>query len=113
MNFLQNSKMPAKYSRYSVEITHVAERDIEAIWDYIADDSPENATAFILRLEEQIETLEQFPERCPLIPENDLLGSAYRHLIYGAYRTISRISGQSVIIMRVIHGSRLLGLITP
>lgn len=97
--------MPA---RYSIEITRVAERDIEAIWDYIADDNPENASAFIMRLETQIEMLEQFPERCPLIPENEFLGSAYRHLLFGSYRTIFRISGQSVIIMRVIHGSRLL-----
>ena len=97
--------MPAKYS---VEITPAAERDVEEIWTYIADDSPENATAFMLRLEEQIEALEQFPERCPLIPENDILGTGYRHHIYGAYRTIIRITGKTVFIVRIIHGARLL-----
>lgn len=97
--------MPVKYS---VQITPAAERDVEEIWTYIADDSPENATAFILRLEEQIEALEQYPERCPLIPENELLGTGYRHLIYGSYRTIFRITGDTVFIVRIIHGSRLL-----
>jgi toxin ParE1/3/4 len=97
--------MPAKYS---VEITPAAERDVEEIWTYIADDNPENATDFILRLEEQIEALEQFPERCPLIPENEILGTGYRHLIYGAYRTIFRITGKTVFIVRIIHGARLL-----
>ncbi|KAF0217718.1 MAG: plasmid stabilization system [Geobacteraceae bacterium] len=97
--------MPAKYS---VEITPAAERDVEEIWTYIADDSPENATAFIMRLEEQTEALEQFPERCPLIPENELLGTGYRHLVYGAYRTIFRITGNTVFIVRIIHGARLL-----
>ena len=97
--------MPAKYS---VEITPAAERDVEEIWTYIADDSPENATAFILRLEEQIEALEQFPKRCLLIPENEILGTGYRHLIYGAYRTIFRITGKTVFIVRIIHGARLL-----
>jgi len=97
--------MPVKYD---VEITPAAERDVEEIWTYIADDSPENATAFILRLEEQIEALEQCPMRCPLIPENDILGTTYRHLIYGAYRTIIRITGTTVFIIRIIHGSRLL-----
>jgi len=53
---------------YNVEITAAAERDVEEIWIYIADNSPENATAFIIRLEEQIDTLEQLPDRCPLIP---------------------------------------------
>jgi toxin ParE1/3/4 len=97
--------MPIKYN---VEITPSAERDVEEIWTYIADDSPENATAFILRLEEQIAALEQFPLRCPLIPENDILGTTYRHLVYGAYRTIIRITEKAVFIVRIIHGSRLL-----
>ncbi len=63
---------------------------------------------FILRLEEQILTLERYPERCALVPENDLLGTAYRHLLYGNYRTIFRIIGARVIILRVTHGARLL-----
>lgn len=93
---------------YKVEITPIAERDVEEIWTYIATDNQEAATAFILRLEEQIEALEQFPERCPLIPENELLGTSYRHLLHGTYRTIFRISGRNIYILRVIHGARLL-----
>lgn len=95
-------------TRYSVEITPATERDVEEIWSYIAADIQENATAFIPRLEEQIGTLEQFPERCPLIPENEQLGTSYRHLLYGAYRTIFRIVETTVIILRIIHSSRLL-----
>jgi plasmid stabilization system protein ParE len=94
--------------KYNVEITPAAERDVEEIWIYIANDSPENATAFILRLEDQIDTLEQLPERCPLIPENEQLGSSYRHLLYGTYRTIFRVAGKTVYILRIIHGARLL-----
>ena len=74
----------------------------------IAQDNPDAATAFILRLEEQIGTLERYPERCPLVPENDLLGTAYRHLLFGNYRTIFKIVGARVIILRIIHGARLL-----
>jgi plasmid stabilization system protein ParE len=94
--------------KYNVEITVAAERDVEEIWSYITDDSPENASAFIIRLEEQIETLEQLPERCPLIPENEQLGTSYRHLLHGAHRTIFRIAGKTVYILRIIHGTRLL-----
>jgi len=94
--------------KYNVAITQAAERDIEEIWIYIADDSPESASVFILRLEEQIDTLEQLPERCPLIPENEQLGTSYRHLLHGAYRTIFRITGKTVYILRIIHGTRLL-----
>jgi toxin ParE1/3/4 len=94
--------------KYRVEITASAEADIATLWDYIARDNPDAATAFILRLEEQIGTLERHPERCPLVPENDLLGTAYRHLLFGNYRTIFRIIGARVIILRIIHGARLL-----
>jgi toxin ParE1/3/4 len=97
--------MPAKFR---IEITPTAEADIEDIWSYIAEDSSGAATAFILALEEQIATLESFPERYPLISENEILGTRYRHLIHGNYRTIYKISGKSVIVLRVIHGARLL-----
>jgi plasmid stabilization system protein ParE len=97
--------VPAKFS---VEITPSAEADIAEIWDYIAQDSPANADAFVQALEGQIASLEKFPERCSRIPENEILGTSYRHLIHGSYRTIFRIVGSRVVILRVIHGGRLL-----
>lgn len=97
-------------ARYCVNITPTAEQDIEDIWSYIAEESPENATAFILALEEQIGTLQSLPERCPLIPENELLNRGYRHLIHGSYRTILRVDGRIVYLLRVVHGARLLEL---
>lgn len=97
--------MPAKFR---VRIARTAERDIEEAWTFIAQDSPEEADDFIRRLEEQIGTLEHFPERCPLIPENETFGSRYRHLVYGNYRTVFRITGRTVYVLRIIHGARLL-----
>lgn len=97
--------MPKKFR---VEIAEAAEANIAEIWQYITQDKTDAATAFVLRLEEQIGTLERFPERCPLVPENELLGTAYRHLVYGNYRTIFKIVESRVIIMRVLHGAQLL-----
>jgi toxin ParE1/3/4 len=97
--------VPAKFR---VRITRSAARDIEQAWTFIAQDSPEEADKFVRRLEEQVETLERFPERCPLIPENEILGTRYRHLIYGNYRNIFRIAGKTVYVLRVVHGARLL-----
>jgi toxin ParE1/3/4 len=96
--------------KYKIDIAASAEEDIAAIWDYIAQDNPASATAFILRLEEQIGALEAFPERCSLVPESEYLGMPYRHQIFGQYRTIFKIAGARVIIMRVIHGARLLDI---
>jgi toxin ParE1/3/4 len=95
-------------ARFSVEITPSAEADIAEIWEYIAQDSPANAEALILALEEQIASLEKYPERCSRIPENEILGTSYRHFLHGSYRTIFRVVGPKVIILRVIHGARLL-----
>jgi plasmid stabilization system protein ParE len=97
--------VPAKFT---VEITPSAEADIAEIWDYIAQDNPDNAEAFALALEKQIASLEKFPERCSRIPENEILGTSYRHLIHGSYRTIFRIAGSRLIILRIIHSARLL-----
>ena len=96
------------HAKFQVEITPTAENDVEAIWEYIAADSPEAATRLISELVSQAGKLEFFPERCPLIPENEQLGTRYRHLIHGSYRTIFRITDKTVFVLRVIHGARVL-----
>jgi plasmid stabilization system protein ParE len=95
-------------TRLRVRISETAERDVYEIWTFISQDSLEAAAGFILRLEERVSTLEAFPSRCPLIPENDLIGTEYRHLIYGGYRMIFRIEARTVYVLRIIHSSRLL-----
>jgi plasmid stabilization system protein ParE len=95
-------------TRYQVKITRTAEGDLKEIWDYIAKDSPREAERFIARIEHQVTTLELYPERCPSVPENEVLGTGYRHILYGDYRTIFRIFQKTVYILRIIHGSRLL-----
>ena len=94
--------------RFQVNITRTAERDLKEVWDHINRESPLEAAKFISRVEQQVTTLEQFPERCPSVPENQVLGTEYRHLLYGDYRTIFRISKKTVYVLRIIHGSRLL-----
>lgn len=94
--------------KYRVEITKVAEKDILAICQYIYRDNPTAAKKWVEEIERQINSLENFPKRCPVIPEAEEIGREYRHLIYGNYRTIFRIQSSKVIIMRVIHSARLL-----
>lgn len=93
---------------YRVEITATAEADMSDIWEYIARDNPTAATEFVMGFQEKIETLENFPERCPFIPENEHFGTFYRHLLHGRYRIIFTLTRRKVIILRVLHGARLL-----
>lgn len=97
--------MPTKIR---VRISETAERDIDVVWGFIAEDNLEAATAFIHHLEERIGRLETLPTGCPLISENELIGTQYRHLIHGDYRMIFRIAGRIVYVLRVIHSARLL-----
>ena len=96
--------------KYRVEIANIAELDILQTFQYVASDNQTAAMKLVSEIERQIDSLEQFPLRCPVIPESRELGREYRHIIYGNYRTIFRIDGSRVIIMRVIHGARLLSL---
>jgi plasmid stabilization system protein ParE len=99
-------------TRFRVRISETAERDVDEIWTLISQDSLDAAASFILRLEERVSTLEALPSRGPLIPENDLIGMEYRHLIYGDYRMIFRIEARTVYVLRIIHSSRLLDATT-
>jgi len=81
---------------------------MDEIWTFIAHDSVTKANKFIHQLERQLRTLRRLPERCPLIPEDERLDKQYRHLLYGKYRSVFRISGRTVYVVRIIHGARLL-----
>lgn len=94
--------------KFRVEITAVAQSDIQEIFQYIAADNQTAAINLIHEIERQIDSLETFPLRCPVIPESLELGVEYRHIIYGHYRTVFKVDHSRVIIMRVIHSARLL-----
>ena len=94
--------------RYKVDLTQLAQKDLEQIYFYISDGSIKNARNFILELEKKIDSLSAFPERHPLISENEFFDTDYRHLIHQKYRIVYRISENEVFILRVFHGSKLL-----
>jgi plasmid stabilization system protein ParE len=94
--------------KYRVKIAQSAEADLAEIWGHIAADNIDDANQFILKLEQRMKTLSYSPRRCSLIPENELLGTRYRHLLIRKYRVVFRISGNTIYILRVVHGARLL-----
>ena len=96
--------------KYKVKLTFNAQKDLEHIFFYIAEDSINNAHNFILELEQTIYSLDTMPERFALISENIFFGTNYRQIIHQKYRVIYKISGESVYIMRVVHGAKLIDL---
>lgn len=94
--------------KYRVNITRKAERDAEAIRDYIARDRPKAADRWVRDFQKQVADLTLFPLAHEVIPEETEGGTEYRHRLFKNYRTIYRVEGQDVIILRVIHAARLL-----
>ncbi len=91
--------------RYEVDTsTGEAEADIEAIFSFIALDSPRNALRWYLNIKAKIQTLETMPERCPKAPENELAEFTVHHLIDGNYRVLFRINGKTVQVLHVRGG---------
>ena len=96
--------------RYKIHVTATAQADLEQIYYYIAQDSPNEAAKFILQMEKAIVSLDTLLERHALIPENQFFGADYRHLVYKKYRLIYRVVKTEVFILRIVEGSKLLDL---
>jgi len=94
--------------RYEVLITQGAERDLEEIYDHIAEfDSPENAEYVLSRLLEVAERLAAFPDRGPHPKELQALGiREYRQTYFKPYRRIYRVIGKQVFIYLIADGRR-------
>ncbi|MDA8155524.1 MAG: type II toxin-antitoxin system RelE/ParE family toxin [Actinomycetota bacterium] len=88
--------------------TERALSDLEDIYDFIASGSAVYARYTIQDLLTSVETLKMFPESGRHLPEFPEL--PYRELISGNYRTIYRFDNErnTVIIITIVHGSRLL-----
>ena len=78
--------------------------DVNAIAEYIARDSVDNAALFVTRLVDAVERLGQFPESGAVIPE--IGDSACRQVLCVPYRVMYRFDGNSVWVTGVVHGAR-------
>lgn len=97
------------HTRYRVEITTKAMKDMGNLWHSLSDDDPEDARGFVRGLEKQILSLEYSPERHPIIPISlHLLSKGYRQLVCGEYRIIFQIVDNCTYILRIIHQTLLL-----
>ncbi len=87
-----------------VRITAEAERDLERIGDYIAEDNPERALSFVRELRTACMGLAEFPNRFPTIARYTDRG--LRSRVRGHYAIIYRVKGDVVTVLHVLHGAR-------
>lgn len=93
-------------SKHTLRYLPIAQTDLIEIFDFIAQDSPNRALAFVEKLHKRIGILVQHPllGRIPRHPKLQEYG--YRVLILESYLIFYIIRGETVEIHRVVHGSR-------
>jgi toxin ParE1/3/4 len=83
-------------------ISPLAEQDMEAIGDFIAQDNPHRALTFIAELRNQCTKVAASPKAFCLRPE---LGNDIRSCAYGNYVIFFQESTVELCIVRVLHGA--------
>ena len=86
-----------------VHWTDTAEGHLDAIYAYIALDSPEYAKRVIDRLTRRSEQIADFPLSGRRVPEYD--ADQIREVIEGPYRIIYHIKTDQIDVVAVIHGA--------
>jgi toxin ParE1/3/4 len=78
--------------------------DLQAISDYIANDSPHYADLVIEHIIEAVERAAQFPGIGRVVPETDRL--EVREVRAYDYRAIYRVESHHIVVLAVVHGAR-------
>ena len=87
---------------FTIEVMPLAERDLEDIWLRIAEYNPVAADKILRLLNSRILTLATMPERGRRRQD---IALDTRQLIEGNYIILYKIVEDTVVIVRVVHGS--------
>lgn len=95
-------------AKFEVLLTEGAERDLEAIQDYISEfDGVANANYMLDELMDVVESLSKLPERGSYPKELVGLGiKEYRQTFFKPYRMIYRVTGSQLIVYLIADGRR-------
>lgn len=91
---------------YRVEPTDKALVDAGEAYFWISQQSEGAALRWYEELLKAFRSLEKNPFRCPLAPENAFFEEEIRQLIYGKYRILFTVKGETVFVLRVRHSAR-------
>ena len=85
-----------------------ADRDLEDIGDYIADDNPHRAGSFVKEIRGACEGLLEAPLRFSALSGFEAIG--YRRRIFGRYAIVYALIAEDVFIVRIVATDMDLGL---
>ena len=87
-----------------VHWTDTAQRHLDAIYQYIAQDSPSYALRMVDRLTRRSQQIGEFPLSGHTVPEYE--SNQIREVIEGPYRIIYCIKPDQIDVLAVIHGAQ-------
>jgi plasmid stabilization system protein ParE len=95
---------------FQVEITPVAEAQIEQAYHWYRERNPEFADSWFRGLMNAIATLQEKPQRCALAVEHEVFSEEVRQLLYGKpkniYRVLFTIRDNTVYALYVRHSAQ-------
>lgn len=89
-----------------VRIVAEAEQQIEAVFSYISQESPEHALQWALAIKRAIERLADFPTSNPVVFDARTAGTDVRRALYGVYSIFYTIEGDDILVLAVRHVAR-------
>lgn len=96
---------------FRVSQTQEADRELESILFWLkAEQAGDSGVRWFGRLTQALKSLSEFPQRCPVAPENVDLPVEVRQLVFGRkphyYRILFTIESDTVTVLHVRHGKR-------
>ena len=88
----------------NVHWTDTAQGHLDAIYQYIAQNSPEYAKLMVDRLTQRSQQIGSFPQSGRVVPEYE--SDQIREVIEGSYRIIYYIKPDQIDVLAVIHTAR-------
>ena len=96
-----------EYQKYGVKITQGAERDLDEIIEFIAQNNPRTAMQIMEKIIEKIKTLDHFPYRGGHVPE--LLAKNikdYKQISEKPWKIYYKVDGNVVNVLSIIDSRR-------
>jgi len=104
------SKKCNKSMTFQVEITPIAETQIEKAYCWYRERNSELADHWFRGLMNKIATLQEKPRRCPLAVEHEIFLEEVRQLLYGksknVYRVLFAVRDTTVYVLYVRHSAQ-------
>jgi toxin ParE1/3/4 len=87
-----------------ITFSHLAERDLENIADWIAAENPKRALSFVAELKSECLNLSEFPARHPIF--RFYQGLEIRRKVFGNYLIFYAVNDNTLAVVRVTHGAQ-------